>query len=142
MNFWRKLTGWYKRSRPPKSLGRRGEDVAAKFLKRLGYKIVARFERNKLGELDIVAVDGRTVIFVEVKTRATHEAGTPQEAVTLEKQKRITRAALGYLRRHGLLEYPARFDVIAVTWPDDQRRPRIDHVQNAFEAVGEGQMFS
>lgn len=142
MNFWRKLAGWCKRSRPPKSLGQRGEDAAAKFLKRLGYKIVARSERNMLGELDIVAVDRRTVVFAEVKTRATHEAGTPQEAVTPEKQKRITRAALGYLRRHGLLEHPARFDVIAVTWPDDQRLPQIEHVQNAFEAVGEGQMFS
>ena len=123
-------------------LGQRGEDAAARFLKRLGYTIVARGQRDKLGELDIIAVDGRTVVFVEVKTRASADGGEPHEAVTATKQQRMTRVALGYLRRHRLLEHSARFDVVAVTWPPGERRPSIEHFQNAFEPSGRGQMFS
>jgi putative endonuclease len=133
--LWRR---WF----PSKPLGRRGEDAAARFLKRLGYTIVARGQRDKLGELDIIAVDGRTIVFVEVKTRTSAEGGEPHEAVTPVKQQRMTRVALGYLRRHRLLEYPARFDVVAVTWPAGQRRPVVEHFQNAFEPAGRGQMFS
>jgi len=125
-----------------RSLGQRGERAAERFLRRKGYKIVARRERGRLGELDLVAVDGRTVVFIEVKTRTSHSAGHPAEAVGADKQQRLTRLALGYLKRHGLLEHKARFDVVAVTWPDDARHPHIDHFQNAFEAVGRGQMFS
>jgi putative endonuclease len=135
-NFWRRLF-------PPLSLGQRGERAAAKFLKRQGYHIVARGERPGLGrgELDLVAVDGRTVVFVEVKTRVSSDAGHPADAVDLEKQRRITLWALAFLRRHGLLEHRARFDVVAVHWPAGQKRPRIEHFSNAFEAVGVGQMF-
>jgi len=125
-----------------RSLGARGERAAEKYLKRLGYQIVARRDRGRLGELDLVAVDGRTLVFVEVKTRISHSAGHPAEAVGPEKQARLTRLALAYLKRHDLLEHPARFDVVAITWPKEARRPTIDHRQNAFEAVGRGQMFS
>ncbi len=125
-----------------RSLGQRGERAAERYLRKLGYKIVARRERGRLGELDLVAVDGRTLVFVEVKTRASHDAGHPAEAVGPEKQQRLTRLALAYLKRHGLLEHAARFDVLAVTWPSDARKPTIDHTQTAFEAVGRGQMFS
>jgi putative endonuclease len=127
---------------PPRTLGQRGEAAAASFLKRLGYKIVARGQRSGLGEIDLVAVEGRTVVFVEVKTRVSQDAGNPAEAVGRDKERRLTRLALGYLKRHDLLEHPARFDIVAVTWPAGQRRPRIEHVKNAFEAVGRGQMFS
>jgi putative endonuclease len=125
-----------------RSLGRRGERAAERFLRRLGYKIVARRDRGRLGELDIVAVDGRTIVFVEVKTRTSHDAGHPAEAVGPEKQRRLTRLALAYLKRHELLEHAARFDVLAVTWPAGAKKPQIDHIKNAFEAVGRGQMFS
>jgi putative endonuclease len=124
------------------SLGQRGERAAERYLKRRGYKIVARRERGRFGELDLVAVEQRTVVFIEVKTRTSHEAGHPAEAVGPEKQKRLTRLALAYLKRHDLLEYPARFDVLAITWPQGTRDPVIEHFQNAFEAVGRGQMFS
>jgi putative endonuclease len=124
------------------SLGRRGERAAERYLRRLGYKIVARRERGRLGEIDLVAVDGRTIVFIEVKTRRSHDAGHPAEAVGLEKQRRLTRLALAYLKRHDLLEYSARFDVMAITWPNGARRPVIEHIRNAFEAVGRGQMFS
>ena len=89
-----------------------------------------------------VAVDGRTVVFVEVKTRHSTDAGHPADAVDADKQRRLTRLALAYLKRHDLLEHSARFDVLAVTWPDSRRKPTIDHYKNAFEAVGRGQMFS
>ncbi len=134
--FWSRLF-------PPLTLGQRGERAAARYLKRQGYYIVSRGERPGLGrgELDLVAVDGRTVIFVEVKTRASDDAGHPTEAVDQEKQRRITLWALAFLRRHGLLEQPARFDVVAVTWPAGKKRPKIEHFLNAFEAAGQLQMF-
>ncbi len=125
-----------------RSLGQRGERAADRYLRRRGYKIVARGERGPLGELDLVAVDGRTIVFVEVKTRRSHDAGHPIEAVGPEKQKRLTRLALVYLKRHDLLECSARFDVLAITWPRDARKPTIQHYKNAFDAVGRGQMFS
>lgn len=122
-------------------LGARGEKAAAQFLKRKGYKIVARGERSRLGELDLVAVDGRTVVFVEVKTRTDTDAGQPLDAVTPEKQRRLTQAALAFLKYRGLLDERSRFDVVSVVWPADSREPRIEHIVNAFEAIGRGQMF-
>jgi putative endonuclease len=119
---------------PEESLGRRGERAAAKYLKRLGYTIVHRGYCILGGELDIVAVDGRTVVFVEVKTRASHDAGHPAEAVDANKQKQLANLALAYLRRYQLLEFSARFDVVAITWPAGQKKPTIEHIKNAFEA--------
>ena len=124
-----------------KPLGRRGEDAAARYLRRLGYTIVARGHRDHIGELDLVAVDGRTLVFIEVKTRTTHDAGHPADAVDEAKQQRLTRLALSYMKRHDLLECPARFDVVAVTWPD-RGRPTIEHIKNAFEATGFPGFFS
>ena len=138
---------WFARWRRPQSLGRRGENAAARFLKKQGYTIVARGRRVGFGELDLVAVDprgtsGRTVVFVEVKTRASLDKGHPAEAVDKAKQQKLTRIALAYLKRHGLLEYPARFDVVAIVWPAAKKKPTLEHIKNAFEATGEGQMFS
>jgi putative endonuclease len=130
-----------RRALKPKTLGQRGEAAAARFLRRLGYVIVARGSHIRRGEIDLIAVDGRTVVFVEVKTRISHDAGHPAEAVDREKQRRLTRLAIVYLKRHHLLDNPARFDVIAITWPAGRRRPIIEHFKNAFEPVGEGQMF-
>ena len=134
------------------SLGKQGEDFAARYLKRLGYKIVGRHVDLRVGELDIIAVENstddgrrpkqRTIVFVEVKTRTDHDAGTPAEAVDDLRQQRMTRAALAYLKSHGLLEYPARFDVIALTWPAGAREPTLEHFQNAFPATGRGQFFN
>jgi putative endonuclease len=123
-------------------LGQRGEAEAARYLRRLGYKIVAQGSRSQLGEVDLVAVDGRTVVFVEVKTRESLAGGHPAEAVNAEKQRRLTRLALAYLKRHDLLENPARFDVVAITWPADARRPTIEHFASAFPATGFKGMFS
>ena len=122
-------------------LGDKGERVAVRFLKKQGYRIVARKSRSRIGELDVVAVDGECIVFVEVKTRSSHVAGQPVEAVTAAKQHQLTRAALAWLKSRGLLERRARFDVIAITWGDG-RDPEIQHFRNAFEATGRGQMFS
>ena len=125
-----------------KSLGERGEDAAARFLKRKGYRLLARRLDSRLGELDIIAVDGRTIVFVEVKTRRSGDAGHPTEAIDERKQRRMTQAALGYLKSHRLLEYAARFDVVAIIWPADSRRPEIEHFQNAFSPIAAGQFYS
>ena len=133
---------WAGLLRQPLSLGQRGEKAAARYLRRQGYRVLARNIRSKLGELDLVVLDGQTIVFVEVKTRANHEAGLPAEAIDSDKQRRLTRLALHYLQRHRLLEQSARFDVVAVTWPQSSRRPNIKHYMNAFPAFGQGQMFS
>lgn len=137
-----RLSRLVNRFRPVRTLGQRGERAAAKYLKRRGYVIVARSDRGRLGELDLVAVDHRTVVFVEVKTRRSHDAGHPADAVDQDKQRRLTRLAVTFLKRHALLEQAARFDVVAVTWPDDASPPQIEHFPNAFEPVGRWQMFS
>jgi len=142
MRLLTQLSVAVRRWRQPLSLGERGERAAEQYLKRLRYKIVARGARQGRGELDLVAVDGRTIVFVEVKTRQSDQAGTPAEAVDLAKQEKLTRLALAYLKRHDLLEYSSRFDVVAVTWPEDTKHPTIEHIKNAFEATGRGQMFS
>jgi putative endonuclease len=101
-------------------------------------RILARGYGTLWGEIDLVARDASVVVFIEVKTR---RSGTPAEAVTPEKQRRITLAALHFLRRRGLLEVRSRFDVVAVVWADDRRPPEIEHIRSAFEAVGRGQLF-
>lgn len=136
------IRSWFAARFGAKSLGRRGEDAAARYLKRHKYRLIARGVRSRLGELDIVAADGRTVVFVEVKTRRTTDAGHPAEAIDPDKQRRMTRAALAYLKANGLLEYRARFDVVAVLWPEGARRPTIELYRNAFSPVGRGQFFS
>lgn len=125
-----------------KSLGDRGEDAAARYLKRRGFRILARGHDSPLGELDIIAVEGRTIVFVEVKTRSSNDAGHPTEAIDARKERRMTQAALSYLKSKGLLQNAARFDVVAVTWPAGVRRPLIEHYKNAFSPVGAGQFFS
>jgi putative endonuclease len=136
------LRSWLAGRMRRKSLGERGEDAAARFLKRRGYHILARHLDTRLGELDIVAVDGRTVVFVEVKTRSSSDAGHPAEAVDERKEQRMTQAARGYLKSHGLLNHAARFDIVAISWPADAKQPTIEHIQDAFPAVGRGQFFS
>ena len=85
---------------------------------------------------------GRIVVFIEVKTRKSLDAGHPADAVDADKQRRLTRLALAYLKRHDLLENPARFDVISVVWREGKAKPLIEHFENAFEPVGQWQMFS
>ena len=97
-----------------------------------GYRVVE-------GEVDLVARDGPVLVFVEVKTR---RKGEPAEAVGAEKQRRLVRAALHFQRRHGLLEAPCRFDVVAIVWPEDGGSPRVEHIVDAFSPAGRGQLFA
>jgi putative endonuclease len=142
MNLRHVVSHWRERLFAKKTLGQRGEAAAARFLRRRGYKILARSDQFGPGELDLVALRRRTIVFVEVKTRQSQEAGHPAEAVDGQKQRRLTRAAVSFLKRHRLLEYPARFDVIAVTWPAGKWFPTIEHIESAFEAVGKWEFFS
>ena len=142
MGFADLISRWQRRFFPHKTLGQRGENEAARYLRRLGYKILARGRRLASGELDLVALDGRTIVFVEVKTRTSQEVGHPADAVDAIKQRRLTRLAVTFMKRHGLLEYPARFDVVAITWPEGRGRPVVEHFRNAFEAVGKGEFYS
>ena len=134
---------WYRRRN---TLGARGERVAARYLRRKKrMHIIEISARSVIGEIDIVAADRHKtkIIFVEVKTRVSHDRGHPAEAVTPEKQHRISRTALAYLKHHNLLDTCAvRFDVVAITWPRGQRQPTIEHLEDAFEAVGRFQLFS
>jgi putative endonuclease len=118
--------------------GDRGERAAARYLRRAGLRILARGYDTLWGEIDLVARDGDVLVFIEVKTR---RSGAPAEAVTPEKQRRLTLAAIHFLRRRNLLEERSRFDVVAIVWADDRRPPQIEHIRDAFEAVGRGQLF-
>jgi putative endonuclease len=119
-------------------LGQRGERAAARHLKRQGMRVLLRGYRTKQGEIDLIGREGDTLVFVEVKAR---RQGVPAEAVTPQKQHRLTMAALHFMRRYQLLEERSRFDVVAIVWPDERGQPQIEHFPNAFEAVGRGQMF-
>ncbi|HEV3263041.1 MAG TPA: YraN family protein [Gemmataceae bacterium] len=122
--------------------GNRSERAAGRFLRRLGYRILARNYTCPQGELDLVALDGRCIVFVEVRSTETEDPLRPAASVDAAKQRRLTDLALQFLQRHRLLDQPARFDVLAVSWPAGQGQPVIVHYRQAFEAVGRFQMYS
>ena len=115
-------------------LGILGEELAAGALQRRGYSILARRYRTECGEIDIVAQDGETLVFVEVKARETAEFGTAAEAVTPWKQRRLARMARDYLTRERIDGPPCRFDVVAIMI--DRPVADIEIFQNAFDAPG------
>ena len=106
-------------------LGKSGEDVACRELRRRGYAILARRYRTRIGEIDIVARDGETIVFVEVKTRTTTAFGAPGEAVGPRKQHKIWLMGSDYLLRHGWQDRPCRFDVVAIS-TDEQGRRQVE----------------
>jgi len=122
--------------------GSRSERAAGRYLRKAGMRILAWNVSGQLGEIDIVALDVGCVVFVEVRSTGADDLTRPAESVDHAKQRRLTDLALDYLRRHRLLEHPARFDVLAVSWPEGRREPAIEHFRHAFEAVGRGQMYS
>ena len=115
-------------------LGKTGEDLACLELQHRGYAIIARRHRCRGGELDIIARDGPTLVFIEVKARDSREFGDAAEAVTWQKRRRIVRLASEYVMRHHLGDSPCRFDVVSIQFDDE--RPVIEVYQNAFSAVG------
>ena len=128
----RRLLGFASVSRDRVILGKSGEDLACRELERRGYAILARRYRRRGGELDIVARDGPTIVFVEVKARDSLAFGGAADAVTAWKQRRIVRTATDYVMRHRLDGSPCRFDVVAIQF--DTGAPEIEIFQNAFDA--------
>ena len=116
----------------PQRLGQKGEELATLFLQQKDYRIIVRNYRCKIGEIDIIARDQKTLVFVEVKTRSSHSFGSPAMAVTAKKQRQISRTAENYLAQNHLFDDSARFDVIGITLPADGKT-EIDHIKNAFE---------
>ena len=117
----------------PKEVARIGERFAERHLKEKGYQIVERNYRSRFGEIDLIAKQGKRIVFVEVKTRRTLKFGVPQAAVTPAKQKQISKLALSYLQTHGLLDVPCRFDVVAIFLSSKSTPARLTHIENAFE---------
>ena len=114
------------------SLGELGETIATTFLKGQGFSIVERNFTCVCGELDIVARDGRSIVFIEVKCRKNRNFGPPQLAVTPFKQRQISKAALVWLSKRRLYDAEARFDVVAIVLHEHDL-PEIEHIRNAFD---------
>ena len=114
--------------------GAAGEDLACGHLQRLGMRVLERNFRCRAGEIDVVARDGDTVVFVEVKERSGASHGEAVEAVTPVKRLRVVRAARIYAAARGLSELPLRFDVVAIDWTAEG--PRLRHERGAFDEAG------
>jgi len=115
-----------------RGLGGKGEEVAKAYLQSLGYQILLENYTTPTGEVDLVAMDGKVLVFVEVKTRSSVEYGPPEAAVTPWKQRQIIRAAERYLLETGVKEAACRFDVVTVTFSPEERAPRITLIKDAF----------
>ena len=112
-------------------LGERGEDAAAAYLERAGVTVVARNWRCPQGEIDIVGLDGETVVLCEVKTRRTPAKGSPEESITAAKRRRYSRLAEAYLQEAGLTDVSVRFDVIGLLVIGEDRA-LLRHHRGAF----------
>ena len=126
--------------------GRRSERAAAGFLRRLGYRILAANVSDAAGELDLLALDGETLVIVEVRSTASDRPdalNTTAATVDLRKQRKITGATLRFLaKRHLLGKIAVRFDVLVMSWPAHKREPIVKHIPHAFEATGKFQLFT
>jgi len=117
-------------------LGRRGERVAVRHLKRRHYRIIGRNYRCSLGEIDLIAGDGDTLVFVEVKTRASHQLQDPSETAGPVKWRRVERAARHFLARKAKADGPCRFDLVTVLWPSGGS-PVVEHFEDAYQPRGQ-----
>ena len=116
-----------------RSIGIDGEEVAARFLTRSGFAILDKNVRTRAGEIDLVARDGKTIVFVEVKTRRDLEPEMPPQAsVHTRKQNRLGRLAQGYLKSKRIRQTPCRFDVVSVIVNEEGGVKAIRHIPNAF----------
>lgn len=113
--------------------GKEGEALAEKFLKKKGYKILQRNFRTRFGEIDIIALDNKTLVFVEVKARSAEAYGSPMAAVNAKKQLHLTHAANIYMEEHCVGDRALRFDVVGILGYG--RTAKIELIQNAFDAV-------
>ena len=114
-----------------KELGKKGEDLALRYLKKNGYRVYERNYVCKMGEVDIIAKEKDTLAFIEVKTRTSTAFGPPQLAVNAAKQMQLSKAALYFLKEKGLGDIKARFDVVAIVL--GPRGPEIELIKDAFD---------
>lgn len=114
--------------------GRRGEDLAVEFLTKQGYTILRRNYRKRYGEIDIIATENNTLVFIEVKTRKSLQFGDGFEAVSYQKQLQLARVAQEYIQRYNMSDTCARFDVVSVRMGNN-KQPQLELLQNAFEVT-------
>jgi putative endonuclease len=117
------------------AVGKAGEEVAVQYLCQQGYQILERNYRCRLGEIDLIARDGRTLAFIEVKTRRSQRFGPPAAAVTLEKQRHLIKASQVYLIQKREAHALCRFDVVTIEM--DAPTPRIELIKDAFQLTSE-----
>jgi putative endonuclease len=110
--------------------GTRGEELAAAYLERIGYRIIERNYRFDRGEIDLIAQDGDELVFIEVKARRSGAFGLPQDAVTPQKEEQIKKVAEGYLFEHQIENQACRFDVVAIAY--ERGGTDIELIRNAF----------
>jgi putative endonuclease len=122
--------------------GRRSERAAAKYLRRQGCRILGRNIDDRLGEIDLLALDGQTLVVVEVRSSEQKSFEELAATVNSEKQRRLTEAVLRFVVRKRLQDVSVRFDVLALRWPADAREPEVRHYRHAFESVGKFQFHS
>ena len=114
-----------------------GESAAAEYLKANGYQILVQNYRFQRGEIDLIVQHGDRIVFVEVKTRRSLKFGLPQYAVTLKKQRQISKIALAYLQAKNLMDVPCRFDVIAIQLSPQFEVLQLEQIQSAFDFLPE-----
>lgn len=118
-----------------KVFGAFGESLATEYLTECGYRVLERNFSCRTGEIDIIAIQGDTVVFIEVKTRSSERFGLPSEAVSVTKQRRMVKTALYYLQKNRLFDYMCRFDVIEII-VDEENNSRINLIKDAFQYSG------
>ncbi len=126
--FWHK---WRDTTKDKDRLGRKGEKLARGYLKRLGFKPLAANVKGGSGEIDLIMRDGDTYVFIEVKTRKDEDFIDAERAVGYNKRRHILSAAKSFIRRHNLEQFPCRFDVVIVLWPE-KGKPEVRHYERAF----------
>ena len=135
-SFIRRLN-FLRGAKDPSQLGRRGEDIACRFLKKEKYKIVERGYCSPYGEIDIIAYDKKVLVFVEVKTRRSLEFGLPEESVSWRKQQRIGRISQHYLQHHKLQGVDCRYDVVSIDLSAPSKG-KVTLIKDAFQLKGRG----
>ena len=132
---------WWKRW-----FGRRGERAAARYLRSLRYRLLAANVSDRDGELDLLALDGDTLVIVEVRSTSSDRPDALNEtaaSVNLRKQRKITEATTRFLARRRMLGRVAvRYDVLVIAWPEHAREPTVRHIRHAFESTGRFQFFT
>ncbi len=123
--------GSYNLTKARLDLGRFGEDLAVKTIKKLGYKLITRNFRCSLGEIDLIANDHETLVFLEIKTRKGKSISYAKEAVNTKKKRQLSKVALAYIKSKKLHDRKARFDVVAISL--DRGTTSIEVIKNAFD---------